>query len=119
MKSYVRIYGPPLLKAIKALEKIAIEMPEVCITNIMIESSMPQFNTNEGVMNYFSSVGVSGGIPEKRCGNIISKSGVKMGDFDFVFEWFREPKMEQVNTLIERIDEALEPLGVKYTITTK
>jgi hypothetical protein len=58
-------------------------------------------------------------LTEKRCGNIISKSGEKIGDFDFVFEWFMEPKMEQVNMLIGRIDEALEPLGVKYTITTK
>ncbi len=116
MKSYVRVYGPPLLKAIRALEKIAVGMPEVCITDTMIESSMPQFNSQEGVMTYFSTVG---GIPEKRCGNIISKSGTKMGDFDFVFEWFKEPKMEQVNMLIEQIDDALAPLGVKYTITTK
>jgi hypothetical protein len=39
MKSYVRIYGPPLLKAIRALEKIAVNMPEVCIMDTMIESS--------------------------------------------------------------------------------
>jgi len=116
MRSYVRIYGPPLLKGIKALEKMAVNMPEVCIIDTMIESAMPQFNTQEGVMNYFSSVG---GIPEKRCGNIISKSGIKMSDFDFVFEWFKEPKMEQVNVLIEMIDDVLTPLGVKYTITTK
>jgi hypothetical protein len=116
MKSYVRIYGPPLIKAIKALEKIAVKMPEVCIMNTMIESSMPQFNTYDGVMSYFSPIDT---LTEKRCGNIISKSGEKMGDFDFVFEWFKEPKMEQVNMLIGRIDDALEPLGVKYTITTK
>ena len=116
MKSYVRIYGPPLLKAIRALEKIAVNMPEVCIMDTMIESSMPQFNTSEGIMNYFSTVG---SVSEKRCGNIISKSNVKMGDFDFVFEWFTTPKMEQVNMLIEKIDEALGPLGVKYTIATK
>ena len=116
MKSYVRIYGPPLLKAIKALEKIAVNMPEVCIMDTMINSSMPQFNSSEGVMNYFS---FTGSMSEKRCNTIISKSGVKMGDFDFVFEWFKEPKMDQVNMLIEKIDEALAPLGVKYTITTK
>ena len=116
MKSYVRIYGPPLLKAIRALEKVAVNMPDVCIMNSMIESSMPQFNTQEGVVNYFNSVG---GVPEERCSTIISKSGIKMGDFDFVFEWYKDPKMEQVNMLIERIDEALAPLGVKYTIATK
>ena len=116
MKSYVRIYGPPLLKAIRVLEKIAVNMPEVCIMDTMIQSSMPLFNTQEGIMNYFATIG---GINEKRCSNIISKSSAKMGDFDFVFEWFKEPKMEQVNMLIEKIDDALQPLGVKYTIATK
>jgi hypothetical protein len=116
MKSYVRIYGPPLLKALKALEKLAIDVPEVCIMDTMIESSMPQFNAKEGIMNYFSTVG---GIPEKRCESIISKSGVKLGEADFVFEWFKEPNVEQINILIEKIDEALGPLGVQYTITSK
>ena len=116
MKSYVRIYGPPLLKALKALEKLAVGMPEVCIMDTMIESAMPQFNAKEGVMNYFATVG---GIPDKRCGSIISKSGAKMGDADFVFEWFKEPKAEEINLLIEKIDEVLQPLGVKYTIASK
>ena len=116
MKSYVRIYGPPLLKAIKALEKLAINMPEVCIMDTMIESAIPQFNAQEGVMNYFST---HGSITEARCGTIVSKSGVKLGDYDFIFEWFKEPKMEQINMLIEQIDETLAPLGVQYTITTK
>lgn len=31
MKTYIEIYEPLLLKAIKALEKLAIDMPEVCI----------------------------------------------------------------------------------------
>ncbi len=116
MKSYVRIYGPPLLKALRALEKLAANMPEVCIMDTMIEASLPQFNTRDGVRNYFAAID---DITEKRCETIISKSGVKMGDFDFVFEWFKEPKSEEVNQLIERIDEALAPLGVKYTIATK
>ena len=116
MRSYVKIYGPPLLKAIKALEKISIGMPEVCITDTFIESSYPTFNSKEGISNYFAAVG---GIPEKRCDTIISKSGVKIGEYDFVFEWFKPPKTDELNMLIERIDEALTPLGVKYTITTK
>jgi len=116
MKSYVRIYGPPLLKALKALEKLAVNMPEVCIMDTMIESAMPQFNAQEGVMNYFSTMG---GITEKRCGTIISKSGMKLGDYDFIFDWFKEPKVEQINMLIEQLDETLTPLGVQYTITTK
>jgi len=67
------------------------------------------------VNDYFSSVEV----PEKRCSTIISKSGESLGEYDFFFEWFKEPTMDEMNTLIEKVDEALESLGVKYTITTK
>ena len=31
MKSYIKIYGPPIVKAVKALETVAVDMPEVCI----------------------------------------------------------------------------------------
>jgi hypothetical protein len=29
--SYVKLYVPPVMKAIKTLEKIAVDTPEVCI----------------------------------------------------------------------------------------
>ncbi len=41
MKSYIKIYGPPILEAIKALEKLAIDTPEVCIMDPIIHSQMP------------------------------------------------------------------------------
>ena len=127
MKSYVKVYGPPLLKAIKALEKVAIDMPEVCImdTSIAADLGVPQVLTSrsestlashEGIFNYF---GGEGAISKERCSTIISKSGESLGEHDFYFEWFTRPTMKQVEDLIERIDKSLEPLGVKYTITTK
>jgi hypothetical protein len=120
MKSYVRIQGPPLLKAIKALEKVAIGLPEVCIWNTLIASS-PMVTSYEDVgygdvAGYFAEFGE---VPEKRCSTIISKSGESLGDYDFYFEWFKNPTMDELNNLIEKIDEALAPLGVKYTLTTK
>jgi hypothetical protein len=129
MKSYVKIYGPPLLKALKALEKVAIDMPEVCIMDTTIQAAVgaPEipgasfgaadisFDTPEGVMTFF---GIDD-IPEERCDTIISKSGETLGEYDFFFEWFTKPNMAQVEDLIKRIDEVLEPLGVKYTLTTK
>ena len=119
MKSYVKVYGPPLMKAIKALEKVAIGLPEVCIWNIGMT-----FSPLSGMMgsdyslitDYFSSVG---DVPEKRCSTIISKYGESLGEYDFFFEWFKKPTMDEMNNLIEKVDEVLEPLGVKYTITTK
>lgn len=116
MRSFVKIYGPPLLKALKALEKIAVDMPEVCIMDTTIALAGPEFNTKEGVMSYFSMFGE---IPEERCDKIISKSGMMLGEYDFFFEWFKKPTQSDVDKLIAKIDEALSPLGVKYTITTK
>ena len=116
MKSYIKIYGPPVLKTIKALEKIAIGMPEVCIMDTIIEAGPYASWDEEETMAHFSNVGV---VPTKRCSKIISKSGEKVGEYDFYFEWFKNPTQEELNNLIEKIDSALAPLECKYTITTK
>ena len=116
MKSYVKIYGPPLLKAIRALEKVAIGMPQVCIMDSMIDSTMPTMSSPEGIINYFAVVG---GVSTERCGTIISKSGEKLRENDFYFEWFIKPTTPQLQMLIGKIDEALKPVGVRYTVTTK
>jgi hypothetical protein len=128
MISYVKIYGPPLMKALKALEKAAVDMPEVCIMDSPIQAGLNVsgvtdysgtasvgFDSPQGIMEYFDSED----MPKKRCDTIISKSGEKLGEYDFFFEWFEKPNMGQVEGLIKKIDEALEPLGVKYTLTTK
>jgi hypothetical protein len=130
MKSYIKVYGPPLLKALKALEKTAIGMPEVCIMDTTIAAGLgapkmgmsvmemgePTLDSMDGVMSFF---GGEGKISEERCGTIVSKSGESLGEYDFYYEWFTKPTMKQVEDLIERIDKALAPTGVKYTITTK
>jgi len=128
MKSYIKIYGPPLLNAIKALEKISIDMPEVCIMDTIIASSEPGYGATiaaeaqplyeswERTRRYFSEVGE---VPRERCSKIISRSGEELGEYDFFFEWFKPPTTAQIERLIEKVDEALTPLGVKYTITTK
>ena len=112
----MKIYGPPISKAIKALEKIAINMPEVCIMDTFIHSDFPRFISVENTIDYF---GVGGDVPKQRCSTIISKSAESLGEYDFFFEWFEKPKIEELNTLIEKIDETLEPIGARYTITTK
>jgi hypothetical protein len=121
MKSCIKFYGPPILKAIKALEKIAIDMPEVCILDALIQPSI--YSTGllhtsdvDWTMRYFGELGE---ISYERCGKIISKSGERLGDYDFCFEWFKEPDTEQLHKLIEKIDEVITPLGCRYAITTK
>ena len=127
MNSYIKIYGPPLLKAIRELEKVAIEMPEVCIMNFVLSSIPANLAEDMGgysvertslVSDYFFR-GTSSRVPVERCQTIISKSGVSLGGYDFRYEWSKKPSMKQIEELIEKIDVALAPLGVMYTITTK
>ena len=133
MKSYIKLYGPSITEALKALRKVAIDFPEVCVMDTALEASLGisrvtspggltgaggggSLDSVEMVMNYF---GGPEEISEKRCGSIISKSGESVGKFDFYYEWFQKPTMTQLESLIEKIDEALTPVGVRYTITTK
>jgi hypothetical protein len=119
LKSFVKLTGPPIVKAIRELEKISIGMSEVCIMDTIIASSgaeyvesAREFSTQE----YFSPLGE---ISVKRCDTIISKSGESLGEYDFYFEWFTKPTMSQVLELITKIDDAMEKVGCRYTITTK
>jgi hypothetical protein len=95
VKSYIRIYGPPILKTLKELERIAEEMPEI---------------------TYQSR---SFGIPIEREIDPISDSGAIFGEYDFFFDWKVKPDWNMVDNLISKIDESLVPLGCRYTITTK
>jgi len=67
-------------------------------------------------MEYF--VPLKKNIGPERCNKIISKSGEKLGDYDF-FGWFKTPTLDELNNMIRMIDKTLAPLGCKYTITSK
>ena len=122
MKSYVKLYGPPISEALVALRKVAVDFPEVCVMDAGIEASLdiPSgagiLDTMRGVQTFF---GGSGAISEERCDTIISKSGESLGANDFFYEWFQKPSVAQVEELITKIDKALAPTGARYTLTTK
>jgi hypothetical protein len=126
MKSFIKILGPPLLESIKELEKIAVDMPQVCIMDTIITRQIPSHLAKDvgghrgyesWVGGYYRTQGVV--ISQERCRTIISASGEQLGEFDFFFEWLENPTSEQLNDLIEKIDNALSPLGSYYSIITK
>ena len=128
MRSYIKIYGPPVLEAIKKLEKLAVDMPEVCIMDYVIAQDISPSVARELDVSKVTAGGSISGfflertgvvLPVKRRRSIISKHGQKLGEYDFFFEWYEEPKGSQLNDLIGKIDDALKPLGCLYTITTK
>lgn len=129
MKSYLKIYGPPNIEAIVQLERIAVGMPKVCIWDTQILRDIPpnlardiggravSTTRTDWVKSYYERRNVV--ISGERCQSIISSSGDSLGDYDFFYEWLEGPSTEQLKMLIEKIDDALEPLGCRYTITTK
>jgi hypothetical protein len=137
MRSYIKIFGPPILKAIRALEQIAIDMPEVRIVDIIMVQGMPASISRDvgasssqkrgtghlglypggTVRRYSSSPDLV--IPVERTRSIISDAGERIGDYDFFYEWLQEPTQVQLFDLIDRIETALTPLGCRYRITTK
>jgi len=117
LKTYIKIYGPPILEALKALEKVAVEVskefPEVCFYDVLGGMAIPLKETAMDI------VGLPAEEAEVYCKKLISKSGWTLGEYDFYFEWTKPPTFQQLQKLIAKIDEALKPLGCKYTVTTK
>ena len=127
MRSFVKVMGPPLLEAVRALERIAVDMPQVCVMDEAILLDFPRglrrdigepFEYREAVSGFFTRrTGVI--VRTERCDDIISEYGEALGEYDFFFEWFEEPSMGQLHDLVGRIDGALGPLGCLYSITTR
>lgn len=118
MKSYIKIYGPPVLKALDELERIAGEMPGISFYYHYILGFIRVGKSETAPFREEEQLGV-GERYEAKSRPSVSKSGYTLGDYDFFFEWAREPDGEQLRNLIEKIENVLTPLGCKYTITTK
>ena len=120
-KTYVRIYGPPLLKAIKALEGVAVDMSKAtevkfshkCVPYpTRLQSDRRDWNNYlKNLQNTYTDCYE----PQK----IISDASMTLGEYDFMFEWTEKPTMKKIQGLIEHIDGALGDLGVHYSLTTE
>ncbi len=120
-KTYVRIYGPPLLKAMKALEGVAVEMSKS--TEVKFSHKCVPYPTRmqsdkrdwETYLKNLQNTYTDCYEPQK----IISDAGMTLGEYDFVFDWVEKPSMKKVQGLIEKIDGALGELGVLYSLKTE
>ena len=119
-KTYVRIFGPPLLKAIKALEELAVDMSKT--TEVKFSHKCVPYPSRlqsdrrdwDSYLKNMRKMYVDCYEPQK----IISDASMILGDNDFVFEWTDKPSMKKIKNLIERIDDKLSDLGCYYTLNT-
>ena len=121
VKSYVRIYGPPLLKAIKTLEGIAVELSNK--TEVKFSHKCVPYPTRlQSDKNDWNAYLQNMQKTYKDCyepEKILSDASMTLGDYDFVFEWTSKPSMAKIEDLIKKIDAALKDVGVMYTLTTE
>ena len=119
--SYVKIYGPPVLKAIRALEAVAVDLSKAtglkfnhrCLPYPdRMQSNVRDF---EQYLKNMERTYVDCYEPIK----LISDSQQMLGEYDFLFEWTEKPTMAKLETLVEKIDEAFKDLGCHYTIVTR
>lgn len=119
--TYLRIYGPPLLKAIRALEGVAVDMSKVI--DVKFSHKCVPYPTRmqtddrgwDSYLKKLKNTYTDCYEPQK----IISDASMTLGDYDFVFEWSSKPTMKRVQGLMDKIDEALTTIGALYTMTTK
>ncbi len=120
-KSYVRIYGPPLLKAIKALEGVAVEMANK--TEVKFSHKCVPYPTRmQSDKNDWNSYLQNMKKTYKDCyepEKLLSDASMTLGDYDFVFEWTSKPSLVKIEDLIEKVDGVLAEVGVMYTMTTE
>ena len=120
MKTYIKIYGPPVLEAIQTLERVAVEVskefPDITYYDTLGGIALPyrDFSTIAADIADLEASAIEG-FRRK----LLSDSGWTLGDHDFYFEWAAKPTFDQLKVLISKVDEALKPLGCRYTITTK
>lgn len=115
MKALIRLFGPHYLEAIKALEKIAVDNPKICLMNQVLLHADPYTQALGWVYNYFKE---HGKVSYERCGSILARADDLEG-YDFVFVWMVEPTRGFMDELINKIDEALKTIGAMYTISLK
>ena len=119
-KTYIKIYGPPLMKALKALEGVAVAMSKESEVKFMhkcipYRTRMQVDNRDwSAYLKNLSKQYVDCYEPQK----LISDAKQTLGESDFMFDWVEKPTLKNLETLIEKIDSSFQGLGVLYTMTT-
>jgi hypothetical protein len=109
------------MKAIRALEGVAVDMSnktEVKFSHKCVPYPTRLQSDRTDWNNYLNNLKNT----YKDCYEpvkILSDASMTLGEYDFVFEWGKNPTLKNIQNLIVQIDGALGELGVLYTLTTE
>ncbi|MEM0084789.1 MAG: hypothetical protein QW743_06975 [Candidatus Methanomethylicia archaeon] len=103
MRSYIKLYGPSIDRGLEALDKLMKNITKL-------------YPYGEAIQQIVSVIDPS---IDLKTGKSIRGGRELIGDYDYVIEWINTPTIEQLRSLIRKIDEALLYTGCRYTITTK
>ncbi|MCS7097336.1 MAG: hypothetical protein NZ926_02630 [Candidatus Methanomethylicia archaeon] len=103
MKSYIKLYGPSIDKGLEALDNLMRQLAKTYPYGEAIQQIISILDPNIDI----------------KTGKSIRGGTKIIGDYDYVIEWTNIPTIEQLRSLIRKIDDALMYTGCKYTITTK
>lgn len=121
-RSYIKLYGPPILKALKSLEQIAFEMSKKIDVKFYHSFVPPLVSYKSMTMSpdkYWKRVLQDSPLKASDKIKLISQSSQTLGEYDFFFEWAKDPTLAQILGLIEKLDEAINKCECRYTITTR
>ena len=137
-KSYIKLYGPPVMEGLQALEKIALSitskdnslsyyhacLPREAISAWQAPTEDPMMRYDDYMQRYYNMynedcVLLYKGLEKEVKNKLISKSGHTLGEYDFYFEWIIEPKDKDLFNLIKIIDTEMKTLNLRYSIVTK
>ena len=121
MRSYIKIYGPPVYDALKELEKIAIQMPQVTMMNTIIEFQ-PSKLLGEEPYDYFATTFKPKGpriltfegleVTKESLIKSISRSGARVGEYDFYFEWEKKTYHERLERTNKKDRQSVKTTGM-------
>jgi hypothetical protein len=120
VRSYVKIYGPPIMKAIRALEGVAVDLnktAEVTFSHKCVPYPRYTQQDQRDWQSYLTTLKRTY-VDCYEPARMISEAHEMLGENDFFFEWKDPPTKRQLENLIAKIDDVLTGLGCNYTIKT-
>jgi hypothetical protein len=117
LTTYVKLSCKEDIEAgVKALERLAIDEPTVCIMDVFIMKAPNKLESQEEVRDYFEPQTY---ISPERCANIVSNRVEIWGNMISILSGWRSLRIDKVRCWKNGVREKLTSIGYRVEIHTK